>query len=885
MLLLVLFANVGLATGQIAFPGAVGQGAAATGGRTGTIYHVTNLNDSGAGSFRDAVSASNRIIVFDVGGYIVLSSPVSASNNLTIFGQTAPGGGISTRAAETSLSSVHNIIVRGMRFRQGGEDSHTGESSVGISNGYNIDAVFDSSMTSQGIGQNITVQNSIFALPIYQGFGAHIEGGPMTFYRNLWVDEHNRQPLAKNNDIYINNVIYNYDLGYTAGNTGGVFSHDIVNNYFISGPSSSVPTDAFFQLLADQTAYAVGNLLDSNLNGVLDGTSYNTVDAASYSTTPWSTLTNSIPTLSATDAFYSVTATAGAWPRDTVDQFVVNDVLSLGTLGTQYKGESASAVANYPNSQANTGISSNGYGTIASGTPFTSTSNSGIPDYWANANGISTSNAGAGLWSFGTSGYLNIEAYANSLILPAPWTAADLNSPSTQGASSYNTLTSTWVLTGSGNSYSNADQGQFSSQPWTTNGSLTAEVTALDSGNAGIQFRSTTAATAAFAALNYAKGGMVTFEWRATDSASTQTLQVQTTALPVYLKLNRQSNVITGYYSTDGVSWLSVGSASVTLSQSATAGLYVSSGSSSLSVAQFQNVTLNTSTVNTSTTTATPTFGVAAGTYSGAQSVTISDTTPNSTIYYTTNGTTPTTSSSVYSGAITVSATETLEAIATSTGYPASSVATAAYVINIPANPVPEISDASPKYIAAGSAAFTLTINGSGFVSTSTAYWGSTALATTYVNARQLTALVTAAEIATAGATSITVQSPTPGGGNSDPWQFEVDSAGFTTAAPTFTSATASITAGSTASYPVIVLPSAKVISITGLNLPDGASCSYSRSTGIVTISTSSTTPTGTYLITIAFTETLASTSTAGIFLPILRSRPGKAILFSDSVA
>jgi hypothetical protein len=82
---------------------------------------------------------------------------------------------------------------------------------------------------------------------------------------------------------------------------------------------------------------------------------------------------------------------------------------------------------------------------------------------------------------------------------------------------------------------------------------------------------------------------------------------------------------------------------------------------------------------------ATPTFNPTAGTYSSAQTVTISDSTSGSTIYYTTNGTTPTTSSAVYSSAITVSATETLETIATKTGYSQSAVGSAAYTINGPA--------------------------------------------------------------------------------------------------------------------------------------------------------------------------------------------------------
>ena len=80
----------------IAFPGAEGYGRFARGARAGenpTVYHVTNLNDSGKGSLRDAVSQPNRIVVFDVAGVIRIKSPLVFSKNLTIAGQTAPGSG------------------------------------------------------------------------------------------------------------------------------------------------------------------------------------------------------------------------------------------------------------------------------------------------------------------------------------------------------------------------------------------------------------------------------------------------------------------------------------------------------------------------------------------------------------------------------------------------------------------------------------------------------------------------------------------------------------------------------------------------------------------------------------------------------------------------
>src|SRR5215217_3679139 len=110
--------------GQLpAFPGAEGAGAFAKGGRGGDVYHVTNTNGSGAGSFAygltTGVPAAGRTIVFDVSGYTTISSTLRVTaNKITVAGQTAPGDGFGLKNETFRVSGTNNVF-RHIRFRDG----------------------------------------------------------------------------------------------------------------------------------------------------------------------------------------------------------------------------------------------------------------------------------------------------------------------------------------------------------------------------------------------------------------------------------------------------------------------------------------------------------------------------------------------------------------------------------------------------------------------------------------------------------------------------------------------------------------------------------------------------------------------------------------------
>ena len=247
---------------QPAFPGAEGFGRYVTGGRGGNVFHVTNLNDSGEGSLRLALSqAGIKTIVFDVSGTIELKSKLNIPSNTTIAGQTAPGDGICVADYPCAING-NNVIVRYMRFRLGndyvttnGADGWDGFGALDKNN-YIIDHCsvswsIDECLSCIG-GKNITVQWCISAQSLRHaghtkgnhGYGGNWGGSGASFHHNLMIHHESRTPrlgpryttqLDERMDMR-NNVIYNWTGNGVYG--GEAMTINIVNNYYKPGPGS-----------------------------------------------------------------------------------------------------------------------------------------------------------------------------------------------------------------------------------------------------------------------------------------------------------------------------------------------------------------------------------------------------------------------------------------------------------------------------------------------------------------------------------------------------------------------------------------------------------------------------------------------------------------------
>jgi pectate lyase len=325
-----------------AFPGAQGYASHVTGGRGGEVIHVTNLDDSGVGSFRDAVKKGHRTVVFDVGGYIPLKSAVTIASDITIAGQTAPGQGIATRNYEISFAQAKNVIVRYMRFRQGNTPKQEKKSAVAIYEA--TDIMLDHCSIEWGRwdtvdmnkSNNVTLEYCIIGQGISpQRFGCLCQSQHVTFTHDLWIDNQSRNPKSKGTVQYINNVVYNWGGagGFVEGHSAADSFNDVVGNYFIAGPSSS-RGHAFVMGLPTDKVYSAGNFVDLDLDGKLNGRPTTVEDLGNITVLdkPFSPLALQID--SAEDAYKKVVAQAGcSLHRDAVDQNLIDQVKSLGKEG------------------------------------------------------------------------------------------------------------------------------------------------------------------------------------------------------------------------------------------------------------------------------------------------------------------------------------------------------------------------------------------------------------------------------------------------------------------------------------------------------------------------------------------------------------------------
>jgi pectate lyase len=349
-LILISLTALQIATAQekpLAFPGAEGFGQFATGGRGGETIHVTTLDDSGPGSFRNAVSKPKRTVVFDVNGTIQLKSNIAVSSDITLNGDTAPGEGITLYGRSVSFSGQHNVIVRYLRFREGIAGDR-GKCSVNLSDGSNM--MFDHCSIEWGrwdcLGltqgsHEITFQNCIIGEGIDpQRFGSLSDSVTnITYSHNLWINNQSRNPKAKGLIQYVNNVVYNWGVcGLVGGHSGADHSLDAIGNYFIAGPNSN--QHAVGEFKATDHVFQKDNFVDLDKDGKLEGKLLVAAnfgsgeDAPTFATDLTVGLLKNVTVEPALTALSNVLAQAGcSLHRDAVDARLIDAVKSFGKRG------------------------------------------------------------------------------------------------------------------------------------------------------------------------------------------------------------------------------------------------------------------------------------------------------------------------------------------------------------------------------------------------------------------------------------------------------------------------------------------------------------------------------------------------------------------------
>lgn len=439
----------------LAFPGAVGGGKYATGGRGGEIYHVTNLNDSGTGSFRDAVSKSNRIVVFDVSGTIELKSNILCQSNITIAGQTAPGGsGITLKNYKMGMSG-DNIICRYISSRPGpytatssGNDAWGGAAgSNSIIDHCSMGWTTDEQWGLYSNNMNYTVQYSVIGPADswgghkkgLHGFGMMMGKGNLTFDHNLIIHNVSRNFRGKVQSTYTadftNNIIY--DWGYqTAYGTIGHLNY--VNNTLKAGNST---TSGYHWMKVDSSTspenfkvYCDGNRLikqdgslheitNDNWSGISVKTSIGITKDDLYSSTPFQTIINGTDVSSvndvesAEDSYEHVISFAGngiASDKRTAIDLQCAEETKTGTGSCSGTSDYDASESNLDKYHIQCGVTYEYPSAVLTKT-IVDTDNDGMADEWELARGLNPKDASDANGDYCGQGYTNIEYYINDL--------------------------------------------------------------------------------------------------------------------------------------------------------------------------------------------------------------------------------------------------------------------------------------------------------------------------------------------------------------------------------------------------------------------------------------------------------------------------------------
>lgn len=438
-----------------AFPGAEGHGKYVTGGRGGKLIYVTNLNDSGAGSLRAAINQSGpRIVVFKVSGTIKLESELSVTDNITIAGQTAPGGGITLRDYNVKVRG-NNVILRYLRFRMG--DTHNVENDA-LGGRFQQNIIIDHCSMSWSTDEcasfyenkNFTMQWCVISESLKNSVhdkGAHGYGGiwgglKASFHHNLLAHHDSRNPrlgeyagrtvpLEGLLDIR-NNVIYNWGGNSCYG--GDAMNVNLVNNYWKPGPGTSNstkerilstgrnqdPTSTLYNIWGK--FFVDGNYVNGSPRATEDNWTYGVYNQFHGSQLPVSENDKKamkidqphnpgeITTHTAAKAYELVLDYAGAsLYRDAVDKRAVTDTRS--GAATIMNGGNGST-----NGYIDTPSAAGGWPELPTAEAPVDTDNDGMPDAWEKERKLDPQNPIDGNLKTLDGKYTNVEVYINSIV-------------------------------------------------------------------------------------------------------------------------------------------------------------------------------------------------------------------------------------------------------------------------------------------------------------------------------------------------------------------------------------------------------------------------------------------------------------------------------------